>query len=143
MGKENAPQAAWIIVADRANMERCAKHGVFGLNAKAMLEKMRPGERLVAYLRGEKVFGGLGSITEPYYLDDKPLFEGGLYPDRIGIKLELLPKERSLDVWSVIDELDFASNKVNWWASLVGGVRRIPVSDYEKIAARFGQAIRR
>lgn len=126
-------QSAWIIVADRKNMERCAKHGVFGLSAKGVLLKMTPGDCVVGYIRGEKVFGAIGKVTKPYYLDDEQLFEGGLYPDRIGIELTVFPEGKGVDVWAIIDTLDFASNKVNWWASLVGGVRRIPMSDFSKI----------
>ncbi len=134
-------QSAWIIVADRQNMERCAEHGVFGLNAKGVLVKMAPGDPLIGYIRGEKVFGAIGKVTKPYFLDDEKLFEGGLYPDRVGIELEVFSEGKGVDVWSIIDDLDFASNKVNWWASLVGGVRRLPMSDYVKIEKALRGAV--
>ncbi|MBO9539705.1 hypothetical protein J7643_03835 [bacterium] len=140
MSTKEQENAAWIIVADRTNMERCAKHGVFGLNAKGVLLQMRPGDALVGYIRGEKVFGALGEVTKPYFLDDEPLFEGGLYPDRVGIELKVFPSGQGLDVWSLIDDLAFASNKVNWWASFAGGIRRIPMADFEKIKAAFSSA---
>jgi hypothetical protein len=137
----SANRSAWIIVADRQNMLRCAKHGVFGLNAKGVLLKMAPGDLLVGYIRGEKVFGAIGKVTKPYFLDDERLFEGGLYPDRVGIELEVFPETNCVDVWSLIDELDFASNKVNWWASLVGGGRRIPLTDQAKIERALRGAV--
>lgn len=124
------PQA-WIIVANRENLERCARLGVFGLGQKSVLGRVRVGDRLVAYIRGEKVFAGLGKVTEPYYLDDSPLFEGGLYPDRIGIQLELFPPNQSKDIWYFLDNLRFPKDKTRWSASLVGGIRQIPREDCE------------
>lgn len=121
---------AWIIVADRSNMERCAKQGVFGLNKKGSLDKMKVGDRLIAYIRGEKKIAGLGYVTEPYYLDDQPLFDGDLFPDRVGIKLDLLPPNQSKDIAMFLHDLKFPSNKNFWQASLAGGLRLVPMDDF-------------
>ncbi len=129
---------AWIIVASPESIEVCAKRGLFGLNGRGPLPRVRAGDRLVAYIRGDKVFAGVGVVTEPYFMDDEPVFPGGLYPDRIGIKLDLLPPERRLDIWNFLDELTFPSDKGRWHASLVGGIRQIPISDYEVFEEGLG-----
>jgi len=131
-------QQAWIIVAGPDTIGICAEKGVFGLNGKGPLGRVRKGDRLVAYVRGDKVFAGVGVVTEPYYLDDEPVFLGGLYPDRIGIRIDLLPPEKRLDIWNFLDELTFPSDKVRWHASLVGGIRQIPMSDYEVFEEGLG-----
>ena len=129
---------AWIIVASPESVEVCAGRGLFGLNGKGPLPRVAVGDRLVAYIRGDKVFAGLGVVTEPYFMDDEPVFPGGLYPDRIGIKLDLLPPERRLDIWNFLDELTFPADKGRWQASLVGGIRQIPMSDYKVFEEGLG-----
>lgn len=128
---------AWIIVADRSNMEHVAKHGVFGLNQKSVLGRVRGGDKLVAYIRGEKVFAGLGEVTKGHYLDDDPIFDGGLFPERIGVHLTVLPPSESKDIWYFLDDLRFPSDKTRWSASLVGGIRRIPMEDYALFASKL------
>lgn len=133
----NEQPQAWIIVANRSNMERVAQQGVFGLSHKGPMAKVKVGDRLVAYIRGEKVFAGLGTVTEPYYLDDQPIFDGGLYPDRIGVTLEVRPLEQSKDICYFIDDLTFPSNPTRWQASLVGGIRQIPYEDFRVFERQF------
>jgi len=94
-------QQAWIIVAGPDSVKVCAKKGLFGLNGKGPLPRVKVGDRLVVYIRGDKVFAGVGVVTEPYFMDDEPVFPGGLYPDRIGITLDLLPPEKRLDIETV------------------------------------------
>lgn len=123
-------EQAWIIVANRENMARVALKGVFGLNTKSVLSKVQPGDNVVAYVKGEKMFAGLGEVTEGYYMDDEPLFDGGLFPDRFGLSLTLLPEAQWKDIWWFLDDLEFPSDKARWSASLVGGIRRISMKDF-------------
>lgn len=132
------PQA-WIIVADRTNMETCAKLGIYGLNHGSQLSKMKVGDKLVAYIRKETTFSGIGEVTKEYYLDNKPAFEGGLFPNRVGIKLNLLPESKAVSAWSLTDNLEFSKGKLHWQGALAGGMRRIPLADYEKIASTLSE----
>jgi|GEM_PF-5267182 len=132
------PQA-WIIVADRTNMETCTKLGIYGLNHGSQLTKMKVGDKLVAYIRKETTFSGVGEVTKEYYLDNKQVFEGGLFPNRVGIKLNLLPKEKAINAWGMTDNLEFSNGKLNWQGALAGGMRKIPLSDYKKIEAALSQ----
>lgn len=132
---------AWIIVADRKNMEHCAQHGVYGLNHGSQLPKMKLGDKLIAYIRKETTFSGIGQVTREFYLDNKVLFEGGVFPNRIGITLELFPEKHAVNCWSLTDELEFSKGKLNWQGALAGGVRKIPLSDYEKIASVLSEKV--
>jgi hypothetical protein len=131
---------AWIIVADRENMERVAKHGVFGLNSKGPMGRVQPGDGVVAYVKGEMAFAGIGKVTEAYYMDDTPLFNGGLFPDRFGIELNLLPPEAGKDIYYFLDDLEFPSDKSRWSASLVSGIRRISPHDFELFRRQLARA---
>lgn len=133
MGEEQA----WIIVADRTNMELCAELGVFGLNSGSQLPKIDVGDKLIAYIRKEVTFSGIGEVTNPYYIEDKQLFEGGLFPNRVGIRLKLLPKDQAVNVWKLVDELEFSKGKLNWQGALAGGMRKIPMADFRKIESEL------
>ncbi len=121
-------------------MEACANIGVYGLNHGSQLSKMRVGDKLVAYIRKETTFSGIGEVTKEYYLDDKPAFEGGLFPNRVGIKLELFPQDNAINAWSLTDNLEFSQGKLQWQGALAGGMRKIPFADYKKIADALSQA---
>ncbi|MBY0404661.1 MAG: hypothetical protein K2X66_12230 [Cyanobacteria bacterium] len=129
------PKTAWIIVADRFNMERCAEHGVYGLNHGSQLPKMQVGDKLIAYIRKEITFSGVGVVTQGYYLDKSELFDGGIYPNRVGIQLTLLPESQAINCWSLTDDLEFSKGKLHWQGALAGGMRKISLADYDKIAA--------
>ncbi len=128
---------AWIIVADRSNMGRCAEFGVFGLNSGSQLPKMNVGDKIVAYIRKEVTFSGIGEVTKPYYVDNKSLFDGGLFPNRVGIKLRLLPEEDAINVWKLVDDLEFSKGKLHWQGALAGGMRKIPMTDFKKIESEL------
>lgn len=130
---------AWIIVADRKNMETCAKLGIYGLNHGSQLSKMQVGDKLIAYIRKETTFSGIGEVTKEYYLDNKAVFDGGLFPNRVGIKLDLLPTEKAVNAWSLTDNLEFSRGKLHWQGALAGGMRKIPFADYKKIADALSQ----
>lgn len=128
---------AWIIVADRSNMTRVANSGVFGLNTRGPLPRVKIGDFLVAYIRGEKAFSGLGRVTQEHFTDKNPIFDRGVFPERIGVKLDLLPATESKDIWWFLDDLKFPSDKARWSASLIGGIRQIPLEDYQLFAAQL------
>lgn len=122
-------------------MERCAHLGVFGRGSKGPLGSVQVGDRIVAYIRGEKAIAGLGTVTEPYYLDNTEIFEGDLYPDRLGINLVLLEPAQSKPLETLLDKLTFYSNRDRWFAPLAGGIAQIPLNDYRVIEEQLQQAL--
>lgn len=131
MLKDN--KQAWLIVADRQNMEIVSKEGAFGINRPYVLPRVKKGDFIVAYIKKETTFSGIGEVIQEYYMDDKKLFEGGLYPDRIGVKLNLVPSYKAINAWKLVDELNFSKGKLHWQGALAGGIRQIPVDDFNKI----------
>lgn len=125
---------AWIIVANRENMEKVAKVGVFGNNHAALLPKMQVGDKVVAYIKKpEMAFSGIGEITQPYYIDDKSIFEGGLFHNRIGLNLKLLPENAATPMAKLVNDLEFSRGKKMWQGKIAGGVAQISMADFQKI----------
>jgi hypothetical protein len=126
---------AWIFIADRESWLECAKIGSFGLEkAPGRLKEAQPEDPIIAYIRGESIFAGLGKLTSPYYHDTKQVWEDGLYPHRINISVNL-DFSSAIDVRSLIDRLDFIKDKPHWSVFFRGGVAKIPYSDFETIKA--------
>lgn len=132
-------QHAWVISADRKSLEHCAKIGVFGLKSPGELKKVKAGDMLIAYVSKEKIFGGIGKVTKDYYPDDKEIFPWGLYPDRIGIDLHLVPPDKAVNIWDVIDELSFIpkEGQAYWAVYFRSGFREITSKDFEKISTHL------
>lgn len=128
---------AWIFIADRQSWIECAKIGSFGLEkAPGRLREAQPDDPVIAYVKGESVFSGIGKLTSAYYYDTEEVWEGGLYPHRIKISVNL-NFDSAVDVRSLIDKLDFITDKPHWSVFFRGGVVKIPYADFETIKAAF------
>lgn len=126
---------AWIFIADKQNWVECAETKSFGLEkAPGRLKSAQTGDPCVAYVRGESVFAGIGQIIRPYYYDETAIWEDGMYPHRVGFEIEL-DFDNTVDARSLIDTLDFITDKAHWPVFFRGGVAKIPLSDFEIIKA--------
>ena len=119
---------AWLFISNRDGWQRIINSGSFGLKRySAFLEEARPGEPCVAYVRRQKLFAGLGKITGGYYCDKTSEF-----PYRVQLEVRL-DTDNGVPARSIISDLQFIKNKTNWQAYLQGGLKKIPLSDYQFI----------
>lgn len=128
----------WLIALPRKRMEFCINKGVFGLNRKYVLGRVQQGDGIACYVNGEKKIIALGVVTSEYYLDDTAVFsdkeafpEGGLYPDRIGFKAEMLPSNKAIDFISLVDKLSFIKNLAYWSTPLSVGIVEMNSADWD------------
>jgi hypothetical protein len=121
---------AWIFVTDRETWLDCAEYGSYGIKrAPALLSDARPDDPLVAYVMRETVFAGIGKLTSAYYYD-----AGSPYPHRVKLHIDL-DFESAVDIRSLVEKLDFITNKLNWPVYLKRSAIKIPVSDFDTIKA--------
>ena len=126
---------AWIFIANRENWVHCAEIGSFGLeSAPGRLSKAQAGDSIVAYVKGESVFAGIGKLASSYYPSTEKDRKDGLYPHRVKFDIAL-DFDNGVDVRSLIDKLGFITDKSHWPVFFRGGVNRIPYSDFEIIKA--------
>lgn len=126
---------AWILVADRDSWLDCARTGSFGLETRpGRLKEAKVGDPIVAYIKAESVFGGIGKLTSPYYYETERVWTDAVYPHRVKIDIDL-DFNNAVDVRSLIESLDFISDKTHWSVRFRGGVVKIPYRDYEIIKA--------
>ena len=126
---------AWILVADKDSWLECARIGSFGLETKpGRLREAKPGDPIAAYVKAESAFAGVGELTSPYYYETGRIWTGGVYPHRVKIDISL-DFDNAVDVRSLIDSLDFITDKAHWSVRFRGGVVKVPYRDHEIIRA--------
>lgn len=124
---------AWIFIANRDNWLDCVEHASFGLEkSPGRFRDAKSEDSCVAYVRGESTFAGLGKVTKSYYYDDSKIWEEGVFPHRVGIEVKL-DFDNGVDVRSLVNSLEFITDKSHWPVFFRRGVARIPYSDYEII----------
>ncbi len=130
---------AWIFVAGRDNWLDCAKRGVFGLETRpGRLREAQVDDPIAAYIKVESTFAGIGKLASAYYYDTEKIWGEGIYPHRVKIDIDL-DFDNAVDVRSLIESLDFITDKSHWFVHLRGGVVKIPYADYEIINASIAK----
>ncbi len=124
----------WIVALPREDMKHCVKIGTFGLSRKHNMGKLKAGDKVVFYVTKECKIIALGEATSDYYMDTKKIFKAqGDYPDRFDLKASLLQPGDEIDLKSIVDELNFITNKAYWSVYLRAGIAILPKSDWELI----------
>ncbi len=130
----------WIIALPREAMVHCIKIGVFGRSQKAGVCNVREGDKVACYVTKESKLVAFGKATSDYYMDDSPVFlSGGVFPDRFRFTAKCLSKNEEIDFKSLINDLEFITNKFYWSAFFKQGIKRISENDWSLIWERRSQ----
>jgi len=126
-------QKYWILITTEQNYKICVKEGLWGVeHAKRMIKEMKPGDLVVFYIKGKKIFAGPFIVTtEAYYEDRVKIWPDKTYSWRIGIKLYKRYVEKNAE--EVVEELEFIEDPKKWGAYLQGEIRRISKQDFKKL----------
>jgi hypothetical protein len=146
----------WIIVSSADNWRKTKELGftIQGLKSrqrnKAAL--MHPGDKLIAYVTGEKTFGGILTVTSDYWEDhDTPIWKSkdpkkGAedYPFRLKVEEDLwLPDDERIPVEPLVGPLEHTKRwaEGNWTLAFQGNVHPISGDDYGIIRAAIEDAV--
>ena len=146
----------WIIVGSPDNFERTREQGftIQGIKSRhrKKAELMRPGDKIVYYITGEKAFGGIATITSEYFESHDRIWSSGDpkkqaedYPFRVQIEPDvILEKGDYIPAEPIARQMKYVSKwpESNWTLAFQGNVHFIESSDYdlirEAILARTG-----
>lgn len=132
----------WLIALPREDMEHCIKVGVFGAHRKHSIGNVQKGDKVACYITKESKIIALGEATSSYYMDDKKIFKSdGSFPDRFDFKAALLGVENEVDFKSMVDDLQFITNKFYWTVYLRTGISHMRQKDWELIESRAFQHV--
>lgn len=127
----------WLIALPREDMEHCIKVRTFGAQRKHAIGHVQKGDKVVCYVTKESKIIALGEAVSSYYLDDVKLFKAeGTFPDRFDFQAILLGKDNEIDFKTMVDDLQFITNKFYWTVYLRNGIAKISRDDWELISRR-------
>ena len=141
----------WIIVGSVDNFRRTAERGfsVQGIKSRhrKKAERMRPGDKIVYYLTGIKVFAAISPITSPSFESHERIWQSGDpkkeaedYPFRVETAPDLVLEEADLvPAEGVARRMAYVSKwpAENWTLAFQGNVHEIGRDDYELIRAEL------
>lgn len=131
----------WMIALPREDMEHCVKIGAFGMNRKQGIGKVRADDKVACYVTKESRIIAIGEVTASYYMDTKKIFKAeGLFPDRFNFKADLLGAQREIDFKTLVDDLQFITNKFYWTVYLRSGIAQIPEHDWNLVQSKASLA---
>ena len=152
---ESATTSYWIIVGSPENFARTAAHGftVQGMKSRhrKKAERMKPGDKIVYYLTGRKAFGGVATITSPYFESHERIWESGDpkktaedYPFRVEIAPEIiLPVEDAIPAEPIARHMAYVAKwpAANWTLAFQGNLHEIGEDDYRLIHDAIASAV--
>lgn len=153
-----AEQQYWILVSSAGNLQATKDRGfsIQGMKSRhrKKAEQMAPGDKLIYYLTGKKVFAATATVTSEYFESDEPIWSSKNskrdgspedYPFRVEIEPELIAEEEAwIDAEPVARQMIHARKwpAENWTLAFQGNVHKIPREDYELIHGLLEGAIR-
>ncbi len=147
----------WVLVSSAENFHATKDRGftVQGIKSRhrKKAEQMKPGDKLIYYLTGRKVFAGTAIVTSEYFESDEPIWtskntkrDGAPenYPFRVEIEPEAIAEEDAwIDAEPVARQMIHARKwpEKNWTLAFQGNVHNVPEEDYELIRGLLEESI--
>ena len=110
----------------------------FAESKSTVLKSFELGDLIVFYVSRESLsstkrigkFIGLAEVVSQSYHSTAPIWNNGLFPERIDIEPV---SEKSCDIKALLDRLRFIKNKASWGATFLFGILRISHDDFDTI----------
>ncbi|MBT8507415.1 hypothetical protein AZH53_03095 [Methanomicrobiaceae archaeon CYW5] len=84
------------------------------------MKQIQPGDRLIFYIVGEKVFAGYAQVTEGHHYDPSLRFAGDRYPHRVTFdNLKVLDKQDWVSMDPFKKELNFYNYHKGIYSSFI------------------------
>jgi predicted RNA-binding protein len=135
----------WIIVGSPDNFAATREHGFTIQGMKTRQRKkaalMKPGDKIVYYITGEKAFGGIATITSESFEDSTIIWkstnnkrQGEVFPHRVNIEPELiLDDDNFLEAEETALQMKHVQKwpAKNWTLAFQGNVHKIEEDDFQ------------
>jgi len=139
--------AYWIIVSSPDNYEatRSLDYTMQGMKSRhrKKAERMKPGDKIVYYLTGLKAFGGVSTITSPFFEGHERIWSSGDptkaeedYPWRVNTAPEVvLTTDRAVAAEPIARQMAYVAKwpSANWTLAFQGNVHEIGEGDFALI----------
>lgn len=144
----------WIVVGSPGNFAKTAELGftIQGLKSRhrKKAERMKPGDKIVYYITGQKAFAGIATVESPYFeshdaiwISSDPKKAAEDYPFRVKISPDLiLGLESATPAEPLARQMVYAAKwpAKNWTLAFQGNVHEIGEGDYQLIRSAIETA---
>lgn len=150
---EDISRHYWVIVGSKENYDISKARGftIQGMKTRSLkkVSQMKPGDKLVYYLTGRMVLGGIVTVESPYVEDYTPIWtctsRDEVYPYRVKISPYLIPTDETqfLPVAPFHEQLQYLKKwpAKNWTLGFQGNVHQWPESDYRLVEDLFRKGL--
>jgi predicted RNA-binding protein len=153
MNQTSDSPSYWIIVGSPENFERTKEIGFRQQGIKSRhrkkAERMKPGDKIVYYLTGKKIFSAVSTITSTSFESHEPIWKSSNaakaaedYPYRVETEPDLVLDERDwVPAEGLARQMEYAKKwpAEHWTLAFQGNVHEIGQSDYELIRSALVQ----
>ncbi|MEO7995283.1 MAG: EVE domain-containing protein [bacterium] len=141
----------YIVVGSPDNFQITADRGftIHGVKSRRRktAEAFEKGDKIIFYLTGIQSWGGIATITGPYFEDHEPIWsakkEGEDYPNRFPIAADvILGVEKALPVEPMVPEIEYLKKwpAQHWRLGFQGNIHEIGEGDYKLIRKALEKA---
>ena len=118
----------WLCILTPENYEIVRKELIWGVEDRHRnkIQQVKKGDKLVMYVIGEKKIKGIYEATGEAYREEKQIFKGGLYPNRVKLKKV---KEGDVDIEKIREKLELFKGLGPRWALKLRGKAMIQITE--------------
>ena len=130
----------WVICITEDNLQIALQEQILGFKQSkcTRVRSFSPGDAVTFYVsrvaltsyRPVQKFVGQAEVKNKPYKSTEIIWKGDLFPIRIELKSI---SNASCEIKPLIDKLSFIKNKKHWGGVFMGGILRIPASDFDLI----------
>ena len=130
----------WLCITTITNYMITESDNVWGVEKRyeSRLNKLKPGDKVIFYLKGRQ-FGGIFQVKSKPYKDENKIFYGGKFQYRIKLKPIKTPKDMHFLTDGMIKNLDLFKFKDHRWKFELYGKTIMPLSkkDFNHISFKI------
>jgi HKD family nuclease/predicted RNA-binding protein len=83
----------WLLITNADNYRLCVEDSTWGNPTRSKIEKMRPGDRVLFYIKSpHSAIGAVGLVSSEVFEDRRPLWKDREYPFRLRLQILLEPR---------------------------------------------------
>ena len=113
----SAQGSTWLLITSPTNFRLCMDAAIWGDDRRNRISKMRPGDRVLFYIKGLQALGACGLVSSEVFEDATPYWPDGAYGYRIRVQV-LLRAELPIHFKLLLPELEGFSKDRSWGTAL-------------------------
>mgnify|MGYP000518808956 CR=1 FL=1 len=130
----------WLCILTPENYKTVKEKLVWAVKDrhKNVIAQVKPGDKLVMYVIGEKKIKGIYEVTSELYREETEIFWDGIFPNRVRIK-PLKLNDEGIDIKELVPELKLFKRTDAKWAEILRGRAMIELNaeDCERIKRKI------